>query len=206
MSSMGRPREHGPETREQLLTAAARLLDEEGVAGVSVRRLSTEVDVSSRAIYSLFGDMTGLLTELYRRGIQTMVRLHEQVPRRDDPLAEIQALAVAYRRGALEQRELYALMFERAVPSFCPDEEDIAYALRSLARVEDAVTRAIALRPRDQRDPHLVTLQLWAVVHGLASLELRGALGDQTAAASHWQDTTSAIIRGLFPVSPPTTA
>ena len=194
---MGRPREHGPETRDQLLQTAARLLNDEGAAALSVRRLSAEVGVSSRAVYSLFGDMRGLLGELFRRESETMVRLHEAVPRQANPIAEILALALAYRQGALEHPELYGLMFERAVPAFCPDDDDIAYAMRSLARVEDAVTRALRERRR-RRDPHQVTLQLWAVVHGLASLELRGALGDPATAEASWRDTVAAVTTGLF--------
>jgi AcrR family transcriptional regulator len=194
---MGRPREHGPEAREQLLRAAARLLNEEGPAALSVRRLSAEVGVSSRAVYSLFGDMRGLVGELCRRESETMVRLHEAVPRQANPVAEIRALALAYRRAALEYPELYRLMFERAVPVLSPSDDDIAYAMRSLARVEDAVTRALR-QHRRRRDPRQVTLQLWAVVHGLASLELRGALGDPATAEASWRDTVAAMTTGLF--------
>jgi AcrR family transcriptional regulator len=194
---MGRPREHGPEAREQLLRAAARLLNDEGPAALSVRRLSAEVGVSSRAVYSLFGDMRGLIGELCRRESETMVRLHEAVPRQANPVAEIRALALAYRQAALEYPELYRLMFERAVPVFSPSDDDVAYAMRSMARVEDAVTRALR-QHRRRRDPRQVTLQLWAVVHGLASLELRGALGDPASAEASWRDTIAAVTAGLF--------
>lgn len=196
---MGRPREHGAETRELLLTAAARLLNEEGATALSVRRLTSEVDVSGRAVYSLFGDMRGLLAALYRRGFETMAQLHEEVPRQDDPLAEILCLAMAYRRAALEQRELYGLMFERTVPSFSPDGEDIVFAMRSLERVQDAVARAIG--PGQGRDPRTVALQMWAVVHGLASLELKGVYGEPEAAVSCWHEAVSAMTAGLFPAA-----
>jgi hypothetical protein len=127
-----------------------------------------------------------------------MVRRHEEVPRDQDPHAEIMALALAYRRGALEQRELYGLMFERAVPSFRPDEQDIRYAMRSLDRVQDAVTRAIGPHRRS-RDPHTVTVRLWAVVHGLASLELRGALLTLSRPPPAGTTRSPAVTAGLFP-------
>lgn len=194
---MGRPREHGPEAREQLLRAAARLLNDEGPAALSVRRLSAEVGVSSRAVYSPFGEMRGLVGELCRRESETMVRLHEAVPRQANPVAEIRALALAYRQAALEYPERYRLMFERAVPVFAPSDDDVACAMRSMARVEDAVTRPLR-QHRRRRDPRQVTLQLWAVVHGLASLELRGALGDPATAEASWPDTVAAVTTGLF--------
>jgi AcrR family transcriptional regulator len=193
---MGRPREHGPETRELLLTIAARVLNDEGVGALSVRRLGAEADVSARAVYSLFGDMRGLLAELFRRGCETMVHLHEQVPINADPIAEIGQLALAYRRGALEQRELYGLMFERAAPGFRPDEADIVFAMRSLDRVHQAVTRAIGRRRR--LDPEVISRQLWALVHGLASLELRGYLAAPAEAEQVWRNAISALSHGLL--------
>src|SRR5215475_1257673 len=192
---MGRPREHGPETRERLLAIAARVLAEEGVGALSVRRLSTEAEVSARAVYSLFGDMRGLLAALFCRGFETMVRLHEQVPVNRDPLAEIEQLALAYRQGAIEQRELYGLMFERAAPGFEPDKQDIAFAERSLERVRQAVRRAIGRR---RMDATVVSHQLWALVHGLASLELRGVLGPEQDAEPIWRSSVNAFAYGLF--------
>src|SRR5689334_10960657 len=112
---MGRPREHGPQTRERLLDEAARLLDEEGVTALTVRRLSDAAEVSSRAIYSLFGGMPGLVRSLYRRGFEAMSRRYDEVPQLADAMAELVELGQAYRRASLEQRDLYGLMFERAV-------------------------------------------------------------------------------------------
>jgi AcrR family transcriptional regulator len=192
---MGRPREHGPETRERLLDIAARTLAEEGVGALSVRRLSAEADVSARAVYSLFGDMRGLLAALFCRGFETMVRLHEQVPVNRDPLVEIEQLALAYRQGATEQRELYGVMFERAAPGFQPDQNDIAFAERSLDRVRQAVRRAIGRR---RMDAEVASHQLWAMVHGLASLELRGVLGNDREAEAIWRSSIKALAHGLF--------
>jgi AcrR family transcriptional regulator len=178
-----------------MLDAAARILDEEGVGALSVRRLAAEADVSGRAVYSLFGDMRGLLAALYRSGFETMVRRHEQVPINRDPRVEIEQLALAYRRAALERKELYGLMFERAAAGFRPDRDDVAFAMRSLERVEQAVGRALGGRPRDVET---VTLQLWALVHGLASLELRGALGPPRTARERWLGAIRSFTTGAL--------
>src|SRR5690349_20976719 len=106
---MGRPKEHGEETREQLLEAAARLLSEEGVHEVSVRRLAQEAGTSTRAIYSLFGSKEGLLRAMFRRAADTFARIHAAVPVQDDPLDELIPLGFAYRQSALEEPELYGL-------------------------------------------------------------------------------------------------
>jgi AcrR family transcriptional regulator len=195
---MGRPREHGPETRERLLDAAARLLATEGLPALSVRRLSADVGVSSRAVYSVFGGMTGVLSALYRRAADVMNQHHEAVPRQDDPLAEIAELALAYRRGALAQRDLYGLYLERAVPSFCPSDDDVAYAMRAHNRAREAFGRACAaFAPAS--DPAFLTLQAWALLHGLSSLEIGGMLGSADEAETTWRAALDAMLRGLFP-------
>lgn len=192
---------HDQRTRERLLDAATQLLATEGVTALTVRRLAGEIGESNRAIYSLFDGMPGLLAALYRRGFQTLVQLHEQVPRRADAATEIAPLAAAYRRAALEHRDLYGLMFERLVPSFCPSETDLAFALRGQHRVRDAVERA--LRQRGLRgDPDHITRQLWAIAHGLASLELRGMLGPEPECDRLWRDSIRVAVHGLLPGKP----
>src|SRR5262245_38954576 len=99
---MGRPKEHGPQTRAALLTAAAEILHTEGATAVSVRRVAAAANVSTRAVYSLFDDKDGLLRALSVDVAETMRRHHEAVPEHPDPVAEIVELALAYRAAALE--------------------------------------------------------------------------------------------------------
>src|SRR5262245_30606737 len=106
---MGRPKEHGSETREALLNAAGAVLQAEGATAVTVRRVAQEVGTTTRAVYSLFGDKNGLMKALYHEAAETMRRHHEAVPEGDDPVADIVELALAYRAAALEQPDLYWL-------------------------------------------------------------------------------------------------
>jgi AcrR family transcriptional regulator len=193
---MGRPKEHGEETREQLLEAAARLLSEEGVDAVSVRRLALEVGTSTRAIYSLFGSKDGLLTAMYRRAAETFNRIHQAVPVQPDPLDELVPLGLAYRQSALEEPHLYGLLFGGAVPGFRPSEEDMRLAQRSQVRVVDTLERA-AKAGQITRDPWKIADEGWGLVHGLASLELMGCLGPPEAAEATWLGALRTMLAGL---------
>ncbi len=193
---MGRPKEHGTETREALLTAAGVVLHAEGPAAVTVRRLADEVGTTTRAVYSLFGDKNGLMKALYVEAAETMRRHHEGVPEQDDPLAEIAELALAYRAAALERPNLYAL-FLGAVETRNEDAEIVALAFRSHERVLRSIGRAIASGRLPDRDPLDYGLELWAVVHGLASLELKGLLGGEETARRRWLDTITAVLSGF---------
>jgi AcrR family transcriptional regulator len=191
---MPRPREHDEATRQRLLDRAAVILDQEGLAGLSTRRLALDAGTTTRAVYSLFGDKAGLLRALYRAGFETLRRNTEAVPATDDPARDIVALAAAYRDSARQNRNLYALMFDM-VPGWRPQPEDQAAARRTLRPLAAAVARAVAegLLPDDVRG---LTNQLFALVHGLASLELAGLLGGPADAAGHWESAVTAALRG----------
>ncbi|NRQ33825.1 TetR/AcrR family transcriptional regulator [Nonomuraea sp. NN258] len=195
---MGRPREHDEQTRRTLLAVAGDLLAAEGSGGVSVRRVSQEAGTTTRAVYSLFGDREGLLRALYQQAAETMRRHHEAVPENADPLVEITALTLAYRAAALEEPNLYGLFMSGAVPGFRPAGDDALLARRSLARVVEAVQRFAETGKLPGREPRAVGRQLWALVHGLATLELQGHLGPAEQAEAHWRDAVLATVTGYL--------
>lgn len=192
---MPRPREHDEHTRERLLVAAGRALAADGAPGLSVRRLSDDVGVSTRAVYSLFGSKEGLVREMYVAGFRGLADELDAAAGADDPLRELQDLALAYRRSALDRPHLYEVMFACPVPEFEPTEEDAVFALSTLGRLRDAVARAIAAGAI-AGDVEEVTYGLWGLVHGLASLELAGAPATLDTDAV-WDRSVTAMLDGL---------
>lgn len=191
---MGRPREHDDVTAARLLEAAARRVHEHGADAVSVRGLAEETGTTTRAIYTLFGSKESLMRALYRTGFETLYRHQAAVPLTGDPEADLVALALAYRRTALDNRHLYGLMFD-GVRGYSPDAEDREFARRTLVQVRDAV-RAAAASGHLADDARAITLQVWALVHGLATLELQGVFGDAETGARYWSDAVTAFVRG----------
>jgi AcrR family transcriptional regulator len=196
LSSMGRPREHDDETRSAVLASAGRLLATEGAGAVTVRAVAREAGTTTRAVYSGFGDKAGLLRALFREAAEAMRRHHEGVPVTADPVAEITALALAYRAGAFEQPNLFGLYQGKAVPNLVLTPDDLALAFRSLDRVLDTLRRCAAAGRLGGRDPEDVARQLWGLVSGLAMLELEGYLGDPILAEARWRDAIGAAMTG----------
>jgi AcrR family transcriptional regulator len=194
---VGRPKEHGAQTRAALLAAAASILHAEGASAVSVRRVAAAANASTRAVYSLFGDKDGLLRALAVDVADTMRRHHEAVPPSDDPLAEILGLTLAYRAAALEKPQLYDLFFATVSPGVSRADPLFALVYRSFERVLRVVRRAIADDVFPGRSEFEIGRTLFALVHGLASLELRGVLGDPATADSVWRQSVEATLAGL---------
>ena len=198
---MGRPREHNDETREHLLRVAGGIIRREGTQGLTVRGLAAEAGVTTRAIYSLFSGLPELIGVLCARSAEAMVRHHEAVPVTDDPINELLPLALAFRSGAREQADLYERLY---APTRIDGHMSMGYppqVQRTLARVKDTIHRAIRagqLRPVDDQE---LFQQLWAIVHGLTSLELRGVLGTSQECDRIWHDTITTHVRGLAAAS-----
>ena len=196
---MGRPREHNDETRERLLQVAGGIIRRGGTEALTVRGLAAEAGVTTRAIYSLFSGLPEVVAELCNRSSAAMLRHHEAVPVTDNPVSELLPLALAFRAGAREQADLYEKLYTpTAVAGSAAATEYPPQIQRTVGRVEDTVRRAIfAGQLRRPVNDHEVFQGLWAIVHGLTSLELRGVLGTPTECARIWHQTITDHVRGL---------
>jgi AcrR family transcriptional regulator len=193
---MGRPKEHGEAMRTALLERAGRLLRDEGPESLSLRRLAAEADTTTRAVYSVFGGKDGLLSAMYRQMGDTLTRLHEAVPQQEDVARELQLLCLAYRESVRRHPTLYPMLFG-GVPGFAPKAEDEHHARRGLMRVFAVLERGIEKRLFRSRSAEDMAYELWALVHGLATLEIKGALGKPPRALRLWKDATENLIDGF---------
>jgi len=192
---MARPREHDATTAEAMVDAAGRLLQTEGVRALSVRRVAEEVDVSTQAVYSLFGGKAGLVRALHRTGFARLAAELDAVDT-TDPLPRIRDLGLAYHRTARTNPHLYDVMFDCPVPEFVPTEEDAAASLATLAVLRDAVAAAIEAGAL-VGDVDDVTMVMWATVHGVSSLDLAGALGSPEEADRRVRLALNAALDGM---------
>ena len=155
-------------TRETLLDAALRLLEERGPGALRIRDLAAAAEKSTMGVYTHFGSKQGLLEQLYLHGFRRLEEQLERVPSDGQGRQELLAFALAYRAFALDNEALYGLMFERATPDFIPSD---ASRLAALTTFEMLSTRVADWRPdftNAAADAHLV----WATMHGLVTIEL----------------------------------
>src|SRR3954465_2236965 len=155
-------------TRETLLDAALRLLEERGPGALRIRDLAEAAEQSTMGVYSPFGSKQGLLEQLYLHGFRRLEERLNSVPSDGQGREELLAFALAYRAFALENEALYGLMFERGTPDFVPSD---ASRLAGLSTFE-MLTRRIAAWRTDFPDPAADAHLAWATMHGLASIEL----------------------------------
>jgi AcrR family transcriptional regulator len=181
-------------THNEILQTARGQIREKGAAALSLRAIAREMGITAPAIYRYFASRDALVTALIARGYQSLRdRLAEIRVSVDGGHAQrLLEVGLAYRRWGLENPELYALIFGTPIPGYeAPAESTLPLAQSALgvlvgilaegaqAGVFSLPEGGSVLRPGLIVDPPPGTapalkmaLRLWALVHGLTSLEL----------------------------------
>lgn len=145
------------------------LLAAHGVAGVGLRELARMVGVSAAAPYRHFDSKTSLLEALAVTGYQRFSRTMNVAERDSDPARRIGAMGQAYVRFALDNPNLFALMFSPEL------QRDARPGLRMAADAAfDTLRTVTAALPEGEK--RIGALRAWAQVHGLAVLLLDGQI------------------------------
>src|SRR5437762_516211 len=171
------PYHHGA-LRDALLQAAERVLERDGLAGLTLRAVAREAGVSHAAPTHHFGDLTGLLSELAAIGF-TMFNVAMVAARASEtqPLMKAMASAKAYVAYAQAHPGMYSLMFrnERIDMTRPSLHEAASASFQGLANSAGASGEALEALSLDQA---AVIARNWSLVHGFTMLLLDGRLRD----------------------------
>lgn len=194
MTSAASQNQHS--VRDALVHAAVRLLDGEGPDALQTRKIAGGAGTSTMAVYTHFGGMQALIAGVAEEGLRQFADALT-VPQTDDPVADLIATGIAYRRYAIERPHMYRLMFgsTSAHGINAPVHNvvslpvvEISEHYPSFARVVQPVHRAMlagriaAGSASDDATVVAIAAQFWAAIHGFVMLELAGYYGDDSAA------------------------
>jgi AcrR family transcriptional regulator len=180
VSRVGRRRVHDNALRIKLLDRAGEVLSAGGRDALNLRRLASDVGTSTTAVYSLFGSKADLIHALLVEGFRRLREHLESVAPQGDPVEHLVRLSHAYRASARSDPQYYRVMFEGPRQLDQVDEEIKELSATTFQPLLDGVQRCIDEAIFTDQDPSLVALSLWALVHGLVTLELSQFLPEET--------------------------
>ena len=172
------PTHPGPDMRAALVAAALAVLQRDGAAKLTVRKITEEAGCSTTGVYTWFGGKRGLVEAIFVDGFESFDRALD--PHLD--VDDLVGAGRAYRRFALSNRMQYLVMFGRAVPDYEPSQAARDRAIVSFAKLAEAVGRVRRAAGLDD-DPASAAFHLFATVHGYVMLELAGMGPDDQADA-----------------------
>jgi AcrR family transcriptional regulator len=174
------PYHHGA-LHEALLTAAERVLEREGLAGLTLRAVAREAGVSHAAPTHHFGDLTGLLSELAAIGFRQFNDAMRAAVAGGATIAEKGlARAKAYIAYAQAHPGMYGLMFrtERLDMSRPSLHEAAGAAFGGLAGAVGESRHEQIEEQKLSLDQAAAIVRAWSLVHGFTTLLLDGRLSD----------------------------
>lgn len=154
-------------TREAIIDAAVELVRLSGASAVNARTIASLLNCSTQPIFSNFATMEDLnLAVIEKADLLYRTYLQQEIEQGEYP--DYKATGMAYIRFAKEQRELFKLLFmrDRAGESI-PQEMVIDSQIKTILQQNTGL---------DQERMQLFHLEMWAYVHGIATMFATGFL------------------------------
>jgi AcrR family transcriptional regulator len=191
------------ELRASILEAATELFVKEGYQSVSIRRIAERIEYAPSTIYVYFKDKTDLIRSICNETFAQLAPLLEEI-NQDPSSSDLDRL----RRSLRCYVDFGVFHPSQYVAAFCMPRPEVlgchdhsgerlergSDALRSL---RTAIARCMATGAIAQADLELTTQAAWAMVHGLTSGLISGAVsppGDQDALI---ESTLDLIVRAV---------
>jgi AcrR family transcriptional regulator len=191
MNDTGRAYHHG-DLRNSLRGAARAILEEEGLAALSLRAVARRAGVSHAAPYRHYPNHEALLVELAIEGFEEL-RAEIVAAALGPGLADerISEIGAAYMRFVARRPALARLMFGPQLPN--------RDSFPDLGAAADSIGTEIGAALNDTA----LGLAVWAAVHGLAMLILENVidLGQRRSGLDVLPSRAEIILRSLFTAS-----
>lgn len=167
----------GRDLRQDILDTARTLLDEEGVAALSIREVARRAGVTHQAPYHHFADRESILAELVKQGFDELARrlaLANDLAQSAGKRSALLASGEAYVGLALSHPGVFRIMFR---PDVC-DPMRFPDLRKAGARAHAELERLVRIVHGGRLSAALANIY-WAHVHGLACLMIDGPLAVQ---------------------------
>lgn len=184
----------------KILSSARDIYLEEGLQGLSMRKIAAKVGVSATALYRHFDNKEAIVAEMLEEGFRIFGRyLYRALA---EPTVEGRMLAAgqAYLDFALEQPKYYETIFMSPTELWAdrPPESHVEGGLATFQFLIDRVTEGMKAGLLRQDDPEDVAITIWAQSHGLVSLYLTGRIDvNEAEFREMYLRHTTRLIEGL---------
>jgi AcrR family transcriptional regulator len=189
-SSARRARERA-DLRERIVETALNILETEGVAALTMRRVASDVDYTAPIVYQHFANKNALVLELVAHGYGLMVAALTPVLDEPDVDRRMVRIASEYVRFAGQHPHLYEAMNATALGA----DERTRIAEPTIDMLRELLTAWSDAHGVDLPDLSEACDIVWGTLYGMATLGNLGAVGTERAQRLAGQ-ALSAILLG----------
>ncbi len=160
-------------TRETILEAALQIVMENGVEALSIREIAGRIDYSPSGLYEYFASKEEIIEELVNEGFVRLSARMEHGIRGETALSRLQEAGTVYMQFALQEPQIYLMMFNHKPFSPFPlteVEQNTAYY--QLLQILEAGLLSGEFRLASGAGARELAYASWSLMHGLSMLRL----------------------------------
>ena len=194
---MGRRSDH---SREELyamaLEAAREIAEEEGLRGLTTRRIARDIGYTVGTLYNVFENLDDLIVHLNGTTLDALYEACSEARLDDEPEAAVRALAESYIRFIREHPKRWGIVFEHHLPDGTELPE---WHHEKIQRLLGLLERALApfFPPGQKAENHHSARVLWSSLYGICSLESGDKLAKNVSVEAMTDSLISNYLAGL---------
>lgn len=169
--------------RERILKEALSIINQEGYASLSMRKLAQRLGVTAKTIYNYYSNKDELYLMVLIKGFTELTEEFRTAYRSSkDPLQKLRAAMHAYVRWGIANKHYYNIMFSMDTPKY---SDYVGTAMERLAARQNRVALEIPkigmailnevaslTRSISADEAPFRLLQIWTTLHGIVSLSI----------------------------------
>jgi AcrR family transcriptional regulator len=154
-------------------SAAMKMFLEDGYSKTSIRKIAESIEYSPGTIYLYYKDKDELLYEVQRDAFGKLLEQFKAKAKHKDPLKQLLQIGKVYVNFGMEHPELYDLMFIIRSPMNVDEKLHEDNGGATYFYLIDCLKKCFEKDLLRVNDIDEAGLQVWAMAHGLVSLNLR---------------------------------
>jgi AcrR family transcriptional regulator len=164
------------DARQSILATARELFLLKGFEATTIRNIAEKIEYSPSTIYQHFKDKNEIFYTIHSEAFAELVRYLNASEMHKNPMDQLIALGQIYIQFALENPELYDLMFIMEAPiDFLNYLEDANWIEGKMAfdYLKSVIANCIQQGLIKESDLESLSYLIWSTVHGLVTISIR---------------------------------
>jgi AcrR family transcriptional regulator len=164
------------ELRERILIAAKTLFLQKGIEKTSIRNIADQIEYSPGIIYHYFRDKNEIFHALHQGGFSQLMNKMSVLNSVRNPLERLKAMGSIYVGFAMENPDMYDLMFIKEAPIdhvTNSEHDDWKEGGGTFNYLRSTIRECMDQGYFKGHDEEALSYMIWSTVHGMVSLNIR---------------------------------
>lgn len=162
--------------KKRILDAARELFISYGYDATSIRNIAEKIEYSPTTIYLYYKDKDAIFHAVHSEAFALFNSKMSILQYIQDPFDRLKAMGKIYIDFAMENGELYDLMFIKSAPMNCIEEEhehNWDEGKAAFGQLHQTVQQCIDMGYLPPVDAEITSFFIWSTMHGMCSLHIR---------------------------------